>query len=192
MNTKPIYRFAALPLSVIAVMIIALGCASSKAPDDWLPAPKDVPHDVYGGWLNLKLDAGANRFLIQSGEFIAVRDSTVILISQEGKSLIFPMPLVRRATLELHQKETGQAGLATLGGVLSTLSHGFYLLISAPIWLITGTGASSSVSHIDHFETDNPSIGWWYDHSKYARFPQGVPENIDLAALKSKPYSQKK
>jgi hypothetical protein len=69
-------------------------------------------------------------------------------------------------------QEGPMAGWGLLG-TLSTLSHGFVLILSAPIWLLTTAIAANA-------ETNAAQIdgGPWTSMRKWARFPQGMPETM--------------
>ena len=75
-------------------------------------------------------------------------------------------------------------GLWTLLGTLSTGSHGFFLILSAPVWILTGTVAAVNQSRQPVLTY--PRQGWagW---RAYARFPQGLPPGLARAALDPKP-----
>jgi len=60
---------------------------------------------------------------------------------------------------------------------------GFLLIISAPLWILTGSlsVAGASREAIIEFPRDS-----WREFGKFSRFPQGLPMNIDRASLKRK------
>jgi hypothetical protein len=62
-------------------------------------------------------------------------------------------------------------GLLTALGSISTLSHGFYLVFSLPIWLGAGIASTSRASSRSFAVADgaDPELAAW------ARFPQGRP-----------------
>lgn len=128
------------------------------------------------------------------GELIAVdvRQNGFWLLSERrgnavGHIVSIPQRLyfVRRATIEearLSEYRTDWRGLAgwTSLGVLSTLSHGVFLLLSAPIWTIAGSIAAAAESRAAlHDFPDEPLEAF----PVYARFPQGLPPGVDEAAV---------
>ncbi|MFO0645221.1 MAG: hypothetical protein U0326_03210 [Polyangiales bacterium] len=76
-------------------------------------------------------------------------------------------------TVDVELPSYGPGLLAwTLIGAVSTLSHGFYALITAPVWAIVGSIATTTGW--------NPRLGLESCRSArpYARFPQGMPASF--------------
>jgi hypothetical protein len=72
--------------------------------------------------------------------------------------------------------------------VVSTISNGYLLGITAPLWIITGIVASSNESRAP-LRGVPPLV--WADLAAYARFPQGLPPGIDLGEIRPKPGAGK-
>jgi hypothetical protein len=158
------------------------GCASSEAPRQWERDPMQFARDSYGGWLHIEykeaLSAKSDR-----GEFIALQESTVYLLRSDGQIVLCPLKNIDHAHLEIHSENHGEFAAWTLIGTISTLTHGFGLMLTAPVWILSGSIAAASVSHIGKFDEGNPDPVWWKEMSQYARFPQGLPEKINLDKL---------
>lgn len=79
----------------------------------------------------------------------------------------------------------GKMAVWMFTGMLSTITLGFWLLYTIPVWAITGGIATGSTSR-------EPVVSYpGYPLSSfrlYARFPQGLPPGIDPLALKRKPF----
>jgi hypothetical protein len=105
----------------------------------------------------------------------------VLVLNKSGVTDI-PAAEIKRTRLELYD-ENKIVGLWAALGTLFTLSHGFYLVLSAPIWVISGISGAvgESRSGIVEIEGSSPE-----EFRKYARFPQGLPAGIDLRLLKVK------
>ena len=97
-----------------------------------------------------------------------------------------PKNKIKSSILELDSKNATGYGLWTAGGIVSTISHGFFLIISAPVWLVTGIPTTILESSRDRYEAEYPDEIYWNEVKKFARFPQGV-DGIDLSQLK--PYN---
>ena len=72
-------------------------------------------------------------------------------------------------------------------GTLSTVSHGFFLVFSAPVWIITSTVIwnNQTKTAVERYPDDFEWIT--LDAMRvYARFPQGLPENLDRTKLEQK------
>ncbi len=86
-------------------------------------------------------------------------------------------------TVVHYRPETGRiAGWAALGSLL-TATHGWYLLITFPTWVITGTAAASAESYRPLEELGVGTGEGWTAVRRYARFPQGLPDTVDRAQL---------
>lgn len=165
---------------VIGFTLLA-GCASTIAPAHWLPEANEVPHDGYGSWASVTLSIGPGEF--SEGELIAASDDTLYILGYE-KLEAYGFNEV--ANVHLQSYDANYSGLAmwTTLGSLSTGTHGFILAISAPVWIITGTIATSSQSKAPH---KTITAGGWKQLRPYCRFPGGMPTSIDRAGIKPKP-----
>ena len=169
--------------AVVAVTLLA-ACATNTAPRGFLPAPVESQLTAYGGWIELAYGSGRRPSRVE-GELLAVQgggDSLYILTARGA--IAVATSTVRKAKLTGYDSQSGQLGTWTFLGVLSTASHGFVLVISAPVWILSGSLASASQSHQP--ESVYPKVGWDAIR-RYARFPQGLPAGIDLTVLRAKP-----
>ena len=106
-----------------------------------------------------------------SGELIAV-DARDVFVLEGTRLTIVPRSSVRVVAIELYPSGSGGAALWTVGGTLSTVSHGFFLLLTAPIWIATGTGQAISAAR----SNDRVMGPGGLDRLRsFARFPQGIP-----------------
>jgi len=120
-----------------------------------------------------------------SGELLAVAPGKLFILNESGVSEV-PVLAVKRMQLEIF-KEKKVAGIWAFLGTLSTASHGVGLIVSAPIWIVSGIvlAAAESAAGLMRFDGPPPE-----DIRKYARFPQGLPEGIDLRSLRMKPSAE--
>jgi hypothetical protein len=109
------------------------------------------------------------------GELIASNELFVRVLTGYGRLLAVPWKNIREVRVQLQPSMEGaRAGLGvwTALGTLSTLSHGFWLVFSAPIWL--GAGIPSTILTGRPIEGSTSSDEATYLH-QFARFPQGLP-----------------
>ena len=118
-----------------------------------------------------------------SGEFIAVDENVVYLLYNSVYQI--PRHKIYSSVLELDSKSSTGYGLWTAGGTVSTFSNGYFLVITAPLWLLVGIPSTVGESSRDRYEIEYPKDVYWEKVKKYARFPQGVSD-IDLTSLKPK------
>ena len=165
-----------------------IGCATSYAPENYLPSTDDVPKNVYGGWMTLITEPDTllqnSKWMMYGGEFLAVDDSIVYLLYDSLYQI--PKRIVTESILELDEKNTTAYGLWVLGGSLLTLSNGYYASITLPLWLAAGIPTAAGESARDRYEMDYPDEQYWDSVKMFARFPQGV-DGIDITQIK--PYT---
>jgi hypothetical protein len=165
----------------LATAVAGAGCARNSAPEGWLPKPAEAQTDAYGGWIELTYDETTDRRA--EGELIAVRADSVWLLGKD-QALVIPTTAVKMGKLTAYAAQKGPLTTWAVLGTLSTISNGWFLIFTAPMWLIGGPFAVGSESRAP--ERKSPPLDW-EDLAPFARFPQGMPEGIDLSTLKAKP-----
>lgn len=118
------------------------------------------------------------------GELIAVGTDTVFLLSAEGLIAI-PMRAITRATLTAYDAQWGGLAAWSTFGTVSTLSHGYGLIVSAPVWILTGSIATASASRAPRRQYRS-GAEVWREFRKFARFPQGLPPGVPRTSLRLK------
>ncbi len=163
-----------LRLIAAASSVFLIGCAGTSAPIGWLPDAEEAQREGFGAWIDLRHTQGNEKGRVM-GELISVGSDSVYVLTQNG-FLAIPKVLIKRTRITGFNSHHGTLALWTLMGTLSVGSHGYYLMLTAPVWIISGTIASASQSRapIKEYPTD-----MWDDIRMYARFPQGLPKNIN-------------
>lgn len=149
-----------------------------QAPRRSVPKRLDISTDAFGGWIFLNnYDSEAE---IQ-GEFITIgTDSLYIMV--DGQVLAHDLDDIDKARVVLFNTNNSAYAIWTFLGFISTISNGYFLVFTGPMWLITGAAVNSGeAKRINYF--DYPSYDW-EELIKYARFPQGFPEGINLMDLR--------
>jgi hypothetical protein len=165
------------------LLLPLLACAGNTAPAHFLPAPAEAEQDSYGGWIELTVKEGGRERQVE-GELIAVGGDTVRVLQAGGAGVVIPTTLVQKGRLTGYRSSAGAIGGYTLLGTLSTLSNGWFLIFTAPLWIISGSIATGSESGAA-MRTTPPRP--WADLAEWARFPQGMPEGVALDSLRPKP-----
>ena len=159
------------------IIVMASGCARTSAPKGWLPDVTQAGNHAFGAWISAETMGNSHTPRIE-GELISVaNDSVFMFVGAELRGL--PLTVIKRADIEVYDPES-LAGWTTLGA-LSTLSHGGFLIFTAPLWIITGTIATRSVVESSMLHYPNSK---WAEISNYARFPRGFPAGLDRGALR--------
>jgi hypothetical protein len=174
-------RTIACAATVAALAAIMAACAGTSAPTGWLSPATETQREAFGAWIQITFQQAANRENID-GELIAVEgDIVYILVENTLKSA--QVAQIKQARLTIYNSQPSLLALWTLVGTLSTISHGIGLVISAPIWIICGTMTTSLESYAPRAIYPQKS---WDELRKFARFPQGLPPDLDNHPLKSK------
>ncbi len=179
----PVARISLCSALVAAVCLMLAACAGTIAPNRWLETPGVTQHEAYGSWA--RLETGTPDMTHTEGELIAVTLDSIFILDTLGFLSGFSAQDVGRVHLQSFDSRHGLVAFWTVLGTLSTVSHGVVLIISAPVWIISGSIAAGSQSKTAH-EYAVPSE--WLALAKYARFPQGLPPGIDRSRLKIKPF----
>ncbi len=176
-------RWCRVPILLAASLCAA--CASNPAPDDWLPSAREVPADPYGAWIRITFDSGTSRHEIE-GELLAAEPDTVYVLT--GESVVaFPGDAIRHARVAWFESGAGNLAAWTLLGSLATLSNGYISGLTMPLWVLTGSLATSAQSRsplVDY----RPDRGTLLSIRAYARFPQGLPAGLDRSTLLGRPH----
>jgi hypothetical protein len=158
---------------LLACAVVLVACASN--PDPRTRPIELVQRDGHGGWIIIKRTTGPSI----AGELIAVEPDALRVL--DGVSLMaVPRAQIRRAEVWAWETQEGRVlGWGALGS-LSTISHGFFLVFSFPVWLLTSTITSINESFASQLSYPGDR---WEELVKWARFPQGLPARIGAAAL---------
>jgi len=176
-------------LFLLVFIFSTFNCASVKAPKNWLSEPEKISEDVYGAWITLRLeDTPEGEYQFIGGEFLGYEESNVYILKLDGLSII-KVNDIKKAIIDLYQRETNTLTGWWVGMTLSTASHGWLLALTAPIWVISGIINSAIASHSGRYAQDFPDSGWFEKMNNFSRFPGGLPKEVDLNTLKPKPYS---
>lgn len=176
-----------------AAFALALGllsaCASDTAPIGWLPAPRAVPGEGFGAWAQVRSQSHPQaRVTDTDGELLAVDpDSVFVLVADQ----VAAVPVASLVNVKLTRFVSGAGGLGawTFVGVLSTVSHGLVLILTAPLWTLVGSIASASESFVPQESVRSTEVAWL---RPYARFPQGMPAGLDRASLTRRPIPRRR
>ncbi|MBM4184429.1 MAG: hypothetical protein FJ207_09400 [Gemmatimonadetes bacterium] len=171
--------------AVLAVLASGACSAGTTAPRRFLPSPQEAQTEAYGAWVDFTYAVGDSVGRFQ-GEFIAVSADSLWAVSGT-RGLVVPHAALRSGRLAYFNSSPGSVGGLAFLGTLSTISNGAYLIFTAPMWMIGGAAAAGSQARLarrDMTPLSGPQL------STYARFPQGLPEGVELADLRIKAISQ--
>ena len=169
----------AKPIAVSALLAVAgLSCTSNPAPNGWLPTPLQAAADPWGAWIRLSL---TDTFTI-AGELLAVDGDTVFVLPEDGEVRRVPQSFVASARVAWFDPDVEEMGMWGFLGTLGSFSHGIGLVLSMPVWIISGTAAAASESRAPLLDSQRAG---WDVLRRYARFPGGIPADLP-ARLKTR------
>jgi len=167
MKTKPAF------LLLHALFVLLLGsCQTAK----YLPDSTEIGFGLYGGQVELRKTD--KQFL--TGELIAL-DSTSLLIRQDANKGCVQVPIAEVNNFTLRYARPKKYWWSVPVYTLVTLSHGFFLVYSAPANAI----ATSTVAITGENAYQYSQKQLTYDQLRmFARFPQGMPPGVKPEELK--------
>ena len=165
-------------------MVLLCNCSTVNAPQGSVTKRNGLATDAFGGWITLSIigDKGSIE-----GELIAVDTGSVFVMSSD-KIQIFPKSDISTARIILYKNESNNFLAWTIIGSLATISNGGFLVFTLPITLVTGIATISGEKKRINFY-DYPGISW-DEVSKYARFPQGINNKINISEIKPRPLAK--
>ena len=160
---------------IILCAIFFIQCQSPS----YVPKPKDFKEYVKG--LPIKIKLKGERYSVL-GEIIEVNSSKMMVYDffDEEKLISIPKSQIQKADIIValttnDPKKIG--GLAALTNLFS-IAHGIGLIISLPLNVIV-TATISNQAAQSTLRVQYPRDIQWEEMYKFARFPQGIPTNID-------------
>ena len=178
---------------IAGVLLVAVinSCSPAKQLPDYLPNPDKIDVNQYGSYIQL-LDTNGTTI---KGELIAI-DTNQIVVLKDSISLneTVRIPIKGVSSFELRYARHKNYGatiplfsLSTVfpfpdpaaGGIMTF--HGYYSAITLPINLIVTIAVTRSSATA--FLYSNKEMT--FEKLKmFARFPQGIPPNINIADIK--------
>jgi hypothetical protein len=155
-------------------LLLMVSCAPLQAPFA-LSTAREVPESPRGAWIEVETKSG--KWI--SGELISVSEKGIFI--ELGNLYVIGWEDVKRARL-VRYRPGGWWGLTvwTVVGTASTLSHGLYLIYTAPAWLVLG-----AISRV--IATREPVYECSDDFRKcipFSRYPQGIPVELEQKAIR--------
>lgn len=145
-----------------------------RPPTGIVPQVSELASTAYGAWVIAQRADST----WESGELIAADNDSIHVLTVAGLAS-HAATAIKVVHVLTHQSNYGQIGAWTALGVASTLSHGFVLILSAPVWTITGLASRASASRAGVIVAhETQALQPW------ARFPRGIPSTVDRSRLR--------
>ena len=154
------------------IAFIICSCTSPK----YLPSSDKIDINEFGSYIELVRNTAPNI----RGELIAIDTSKIVVLTEDAnKCVVVPVSEVKRFSLRYAKPK--HYGWTIPVFTLFTATHGVGLLVTAPINLIVTISVTTSGENAFKYSDKNISYN---ELMMFARFPQGIPPNIDLANIK--------
>ena len=162
-----------------AFALMSTACATSPGPVTWLPTGAETQRSAFGSWVEVRRIGGDTI----GGELIAASRDTLWIFHGPRLISVGHQDVQSGRVIGWNAGASEVLGITVLG-TLSTISNGFFLVLTAPIWMITGgvAGLAQAKKPVLRFVVED-----WTRLAPWARFPQGLPKGFPLDSLKPKP-----
>jgi hypothetical protein len=165
-------------------LVLACSCALNPTPSDRRLSQEEAISSGKGAFALVRTLEGGS----ETGELIAASDDHLLLLTDLGHLIRIDGRQVRELTLGVHDNAENAFLLWGVLGSLSTISHGYFLIFSFPIWLVSSIGATAQESRRGLFScpADTPETArtpmsmsaCLAAAGAYSRFPQGLPPGV--------------
>lgn len=153
------------------VLSLLIGCALAACvynPDPRSPSPKEMQQSGKGAWIVVTQRDGSEI----AGELLAIDQGVIYVKKGARDDVSIPLYNVRGADVFKYESDWGFGLWGTLG-TLSTISHGVFLVFTAPIWILSSSiAAGYEAAHV-RLQIPDDDIA---EITKWARYPQGMPK----------------
>ena len=152
---------------------VLLGCSSPKH----VTTPQNLKYKVNGFYAKVDVN-GSNKDV--SGEIIEVSKNEIKLL-QEGTLQSLQKDIVKSCVISVSLTVNNPKKINTWASLVNvaSLGHGVFGIITLPVNIGTTAGITKSKYALKY--PDNIS---WDELYKFARFPQGIPNNIDAKTIR--------
>ncbi len=158
-------------LTILCAVIIS-SCTSPR----YLPSADKIDVNAYGSYIKIIRKTTSKI----TGELIAI-DSNKIVVLTESDSKCVTVPISDVERFKLRYAKPKHYSWTIPVYTLATIGHGLLLIFTAPINLIVTISVTASGESAFKYSDKNMT----YDKLRmFARFPQGIPTNIDIASIK--------
>ncbi len=171
-------------LFIIALMAILTGSCSVVTPS-YLPTDKLIDVNEHGSYIKVTTISetgdkkGEQNTQIIRGELIAIDTTSISVLTDKTKQfMVLPVSEIEKFTLQYARPKHYEPSLVLFP--LITATHGYFALATLPINLLVTILVTSSGLHAYEYNNKNMT----YEKLRmFARFPQGIPPNVDTASL---------
>lgn len=151
---------------------------SGCAVPEYLPKADEIDIDYYGSYIKVTPNTGS--FI--EGELIAIDTTNLYVLSEadiDGQIKTINIHDVKNFRLMYAKPKNYSWAIPVF--TLATISHGYFAIFTAPINLIITTSVADGAWKSFQYSEEDMT----YEELKmFARFPQGIPDGIEVEDIK--------
>ena len=177
-------------LLVFICIAMNSGCQNMMVPAGYLRPPKQLTKSITGGWVDVSVipDPSNDTITILRGELLAVENDTFhILTATTG---LISMKKNRISAMKLYLYSNSNLSLLGFLGVIPNITGaiaqpdyaGGFLLLGIPLF-VTSLGMAIADYQNRNSTLRYPVKNSMNEFSKYARYPQGLPPDLQKEKL---------
>lgn len=157
-------------------LILMLLLGSCKAPA-YLPESEDIGTHAFGSYITIDLNEGKDL----EGELISIDEEALLVLPKQGDLNIQSVPAENIKSFTLMYAQPKNYGWSIPVSVLITASHGVFAVFTAPINIVVTSVVTSRGQKAFTYRDQDISME---ELKMFARFPQGLPPQIEVVDLK--------
>ncbi|MDZ7337872.1 MAG: hypothetical protein ONB30_04975 [candidate division KSB1 bacterium] len=154
--------------------LLVVSCATTHAPRGWLASSSNMQTDVYGGWIEVEYYSASREKAQLTGELIAIGNDSIYIANETFHAIA--LSSIKSARLVTYKSNAEVMGVLVVLGTLSTIRNGYFLIFTAPMWIIGGCISSAVRSFEPIVDYPKQELSRFVP---FARYPQGLPAGID-------------
>jgi hypothetical protein len=176
-------------LLLTGLILFLSGCSTVRIPSKYRYSAQQVKREITGSWIHIKLNLRANteQETELSGELIAIQSDTIYVITTHGFKGV-QISKIDKADLYIFMNQSGLyaavTGLLYLPDLIASVVFDMpgFLILGVP-WIITGSIITIAEGTNHNNVLNFPNFCSLGELRKFARFPQGMPPDIDKTRI---------
>ncbi len=176
----------------LLALIALAACKTANIPEQYNFRVKELQSNPFGCWMEATVNSFSEVPDLKnvSGELLAIQRDSAFLLTADGTVSRLAFASIASARLYTHKNQSGTylltSGILIIPSLIGAIAYpeyaGPFLILAIPT-LITGIIHSLIESRKQKNVLIYPEKQGFTDFGKFARFPAGIPENIDLRLL---------
>lgn len=177
-----------MPFPTTTTKLFALGLLATVALNGcitprYLPQPQALGTNAYGSYIAIK---GQSRGVIR-GELIAADTTQLTVLARKGEAQwMTDVPITSIKSFKLRYSNANYGWTVPVYS-LSTISHGWFLLLTLPANLIVTSVAATNGKKVSQYTEKTIA---YEKLPMFARFPQGLPPQVERSSIQGYPEGE--